>query len=55
MIPKGSIVAGVSYIRHIDPAVWGEDAEQFRPARWIQEDGELAPIKPEFTPFMIGQ
>ena len=55
VIPKGSIIAGISYMSHIDPAVWGEDAEQFRPARWIQEDGKLAPLKPEFTPFMIGQ
>ena len=53
-IPEGSIVIGISYLSHMDPSVWGEDAEDFRPGRWIQDDGQLAPIKAEFTPFMIG-
>ncbi len=54
-IPKGSIVIAISYMSHVDPGVWGQDAEEFRPDRWLQEDGKLGPIKPEYTPFMIGQ
>ena len=53
-IPEGSVIVGISYISHMDPAVWGQDAKEFRPDRWLQEDGKLAPIKPEFAPFMIG-
>ncbi len=53
-IPEGSIVGGISYLSHMDPSVWGEDAEVFRPGRWLQGDGQLAPIKPEFLIFMIG-
>lgn len=47
--PKGATLAGYNisekvilvspYIQHMDKEVWGPDAEEFRPERWLDVDG----------------
>lgn len=39
-------------IIHWDPEIWGEDATEFRPSRWINDSGGLiTPEKGTFMPF----
>lgn len=39
-IPKGAFVTGHTWALHRDPAVWGEDAEEYRPERHLITDEE---------------
>ncbi|XWS32288.1 hypothetical protein CRYUN_Cryun23aG0147000 [Craigia yunnanensis] len=35
--------------------IWGDDAEEFRPERWLDEDGMFRPERPfKFTAFQAG-
>ena len=44
-IPPGMIVYVSSASMHRDQAVWGEDADSFRPSRWIEtSDLSLSPL-----------
>ncbi|KAF2095878.1 cytochrome P450 [Rhizodiscina lignyota] len=38
--PPGSIISATAYALHRNPAIWGDDAEVFRPERWLSEDGQ---------------
>ncbi|RYP51964.1 hypothetical protein DL768_002760 [Monosporascus sp. mg162] len=38
-IPSGTLVALVPWATNRDPALWGEDADEFRPERWLQGQG----------------
>ena len=42
-IPAGSTIAFSPYVTHRDPALWGDDAGEFRPRRWLE--------RPESAPF----
>lgn len=37
-IPEGTVVSVAHYVTHRDPEVFGEDACQFRPERWLEAD-----------------
>ncbi|CAG8961580.1 hypothetical protein HYFRA_00006114 [Hymenoscyphus fraxineus] len=37
-LPGGTIVSVPQYVAHRDIKVWGEDAKQFKPERWIEAD-----------------
>lgn len=39
-VPEGTAVGFTSYVTHRNRAVWGEDAEQFRPERFLRAGGE---------------
>lgn len=39
-IPAGTIVGVNSWVMHANKSVYGEDAESFRPERWLDEEGE---------------
>ena len=59
-VPKGTIVAYAMYSMHRRKDIWGEDADLFRPERWIDhvnEDGEeVKGVRPgwAYTPFNGG-
>lgn len=36
VIPKGTTIAIPLNVLHTDPAIWGPDANEFRPQRWIE-------------------
>ena len=39
-IPAGTIIGMNAWVVHGDQSVYGQDAESFRPERWLQEEGE---------------
>lgn len=39
-VPEGTAVGFTSYVMHRNRAVWGEDAEAFRPERFLRAEGE---------------
>ena len=45
-LPKGSAVVWIPYLLARSPAIWGPDAFEYRPERWLEdsEDGELRVI-----------
>ena len=50
LIPKGTTVTLMPAVIHLNPQIWGDDADQFRPGRWAQ-----GPIDPyAFSPFSQG-
>jgi cytochrome P450 len=56
---RGSAVLIAPYALHRDERSWGPDAEEFRPARWLTDDGrfdETAPGQPRgaYLPFGAG-
>ncbi|EJC97643.1 cytochrome P450 monooxygenase pc-bph [Fomitiporia mediterranea MF3/22] len=36
--PEGTVLSAPTYTIHRDPKVWGEDADVFRPERWLERD-----------------
>uniref|UniRef100_A0A2P2I1V8 Cytochrome P450 18a1-like n=2 Tax=Hirondellea gigas TaxID=1518452 RepID=A0A2P2I1V8_9CRUS len=52
-IPKGSSVVALLYACHMNPKYW-DDPEDFRPERFINEEGRLS-IQKAFIPFGKGQ
>jgi cytochrome P450 len=40
-VEKGDFVLWSDWMMARDEEVWGEDAKQFKPSRWIDESGEL--------------
>jgi cytochrome P450 len=50
LIPKGTTVTVMPAIIHLNPHIWGDDADQFKPSRWTQ-----GPIDPyAFAAFSQG-
>ncbi|RSL89151.1 hypothetical protein CEP52_014981 [Fusarium oligoseptatum] len=39
-VPAGTKVGINPYVVHRNPSVWGEDVDDFRPERWLQQAGE---------------
>ncbi|KAF7315985.1 Cytochrome P450 [Mycena indigotica] len=40
-VPKGYEVSAPAYTIQRDPRIWGEDAEMYRPERWIEDGGGM--------------
>ncbi|CAL4946146.1 unnamed protein product [Urochloa decumbens] len=54
-VGKGDIVFYVPYAMGRMEYLWGEDAEAFRPERWLDENGEFQQESPfKFTAFQAG-
>ncbi|XP_078448023.1 cytochrome P450 704C1-like [Wolffia australiana] len=54
-VRAGDIVVYVPYCMGRLKELWGEDAEVFRPERWLEEDGSLRHESPfKFTAFQAG-
>ncbi|KAL1919058.1 uncharacterized protein VTP21DRAFT_2439 [Calcarisporiella thermophila] len=49
LIPPGTTVFANYPMMHLDPAIWGDDAEEFRPERFLSEYPPNA-----YTPFSAG-
>jgi len=52
VVPKGSWVVLATYVMGRSPEVWGEDAEEFRPERWLKLEKRPDPY--EFPVFHAG-
>ncbi|ORY60835.1 n-alkane-inducible cytochrome P-450, partial [Pseudomassariella vexata] len=53
-LPKGTyILAGVPTI-HMDPEIWGPDAHEYQPDRWLDEGFQSRP-RYSYMPFSEGR
>ncbi|KAK0466882.1 cytochrome P450 monooxygenase [Desarmillaria tabescens] len=50
--PAGTVVSVPTYTIHRDPAVFGDDVEEFRPERWFERNS--ASMSKAFAPFSLG-
>ncbi|KAH8990404.1 cytochrome P450 [Lactarius hatsudake] len=48
-IPKGTIVIANVWHLNRDPEIYGADAADFNPARFLDANGDIAPCSPEMT------
>ncbi|KAI1079575.1 cytochrome P450 [Whalleya microplaca] len=39
-IPAGTVVGTSAWVMHRIPEIWGSDAEEFRPERWLEKENE---------------
>ncbi|KAJ0098819.1 hypothetical protein Patl1_19996 [Pistacia atlantica] len=54
-VNKGDMIAYIPYAMGRMKALWGNDAEEFRPERWLNENGHFQPKSPFiFTAFQGG-
>lgn len=54
-IKKGNLVSYVPYAMGRMKSLWGEDAEEFRPERWLDKNGAFQQESPfKFTAFQAG-
>lgn len=53
-IPKHTRVMSNHWAIHHDPNYWGADADEFRPERFLTEDGKEMKKLEHFVPFSIG-
>jgi benzoate 4-monooxygenase len=49
---EGTVVSVPSYSIHRDQKIWGEDACEFRPERWLEQD--QVTLQKAFNPFSFG-
>lgn len=54
LIPKGTIIVANLHYIHYDPAVWG-DPQNFRPERFLSEDGKTFKKHEAFLAFSTGR
>lgn len=51
-LPPGTIVGANAWVVHREPEIFGKDAADFRPERWLEADAEqLAQMKRNFMAF----
>ncbi|TDL25279.1 cytochrome P450 monooxygenase pc-bph [Rickenella mellea] len=50
--PPGTVLSVPSFSIHRDKATWGDDADYYRPERWMERDPAL--IQRAFNPFSFG-
>ncbi|KAG7392782.1 hypothetical protein PHYPSEUDO_014269 [Phytophthora pseudosyringae] len=54
-VPFGTHVIVPTYAMGRMPSVWGEDAAEYRPERWVDEDGHVIKMSPfKFFSFLAG-
>ncbi|KAF2185262.1 cytochrome P450 alkane hydroxylase [Zopfia rhizophila CBS 207.26] len=55
-VPKGGYIAWHSYSMHRSPSIYGPDAEDFNPARWLDGEHPSSPLRPGwgYLPFNGG-
>ena len=53
-IKKGTIFIGNFYSTHFDEEYWDEP-QQFRPERFLSDDGKILTDTPNFFPFSVGK
>ncbi|MPC71782.1 Cytochrome P450 2U1 [Portunus trituberculatus] len=53
-IPKGTILSSSVTSIHHDNRYWNQSSE-FRPERWLDENGKFSMIKEGFLPFGVGK
>jgi cytochrome P450 len=53
-IPKGTWIQPSIYVIHHDPSIWG-DPENFRPERFLSEDGKTVIKSENLIPFSVGK
>jgi cytochrome P450 len=54
-VGKGDVVFYVPYAMGRMEYLWGNDAEVFRPERWLDDNGEFQQESPfKFTAFQVG-
>ncbi|KAH9937982.1 cytochrome P450 monooxygenase pc-bph [Amylocystis lapponica] len=49
---EGTVLSVQAYTVHRDPDVWGVDAEDFRPERWLE--GDAKELHKAFSPYSLG-
>ena len=54
-IPKGTILNSPAYYIHFNPKIWGENAKEFEPKRFLDSDGKFNHAKQGFFAFGSGQ
>uniref|UniRef100_A0A6S8H150 Cytochrome P450 n=1 Tax=Dunaliella tertiolecta TaxID=3047 RepID=A0A6S8H150_DUNTE len=56
VIPKGAVVMLPTYTIHRNKKVWGPDADEYKPERWLGESGNEggATRRPGYQPFSLG-
>ena len=53
-VRKGDMVCYQPYAMGRMKFIWGDDAEEFRPERWLDENGLFCPESPfKFTAFQV--
>ncbi|ETN43130.1 uncharacterized protein HMPREF1541_02288 [Cyphellophora europaea CBS 101466] len=52
--PAGTVVGINSWVAHHNKAVFGEDAAQFRPERWLDEPERVSKMDRYYMPFGVG-
>ena len=52
----GTVLSTPTYTVHRDERVWGKDAMEFKPERWLEEDEKGVPVrfKTEYEKFFLG-
>jgi cytochrome P450 len=51
-VPKGTLVGWSSYSMGRNPLIWGSDAEEYRPERWLEMKNQPSPF--QFPAFHAG-
>ncbi|ETS84549.1 hypothetical protein PFICI_02574 [Pestalotiopsis fici W106-1] len=53
--PAGTIVGVNTWVEHRNPKIWGDDASEFKPERWLIDDAEkLSFMNRHWIPFGVG-
>lgn len=53
-VRKGDMIAYQPYAMGRMKVIWGDDAEKFRPERWLNENGVFQPESPfKFSAFQV--
>lgn len=50
--PSGTVVSCPAYTIHREKEIWGDDAEEYNPERWLKKDRKE--LEKAFIPFSVG-